>query len=513
MERWHLLARQAWAITWRRRWFVVAAIWGVCIAGWIGVFFIPNSYESEARLYVDTDAILTPLLRGLAIDTRTESQLTMMQRTLLSRPNLDKLINITSLNLVAKNTANRQELVQQLAKRIVVTSVGPNLFTITYRDVNPQLAHQVVSSLVNIFMEQATGSNAADMQNAQRFLNEQIAALEVKLRQAEQRRAEFLGKYVDIVPLSTNGGVSHLDSARATVTQLETQLRDTQAKQVALQQEVRMTPPVLTAGAIAGLGSANSVASELAAAEAKLAELRTRDTERNPDVVTAKRLVASLREAARRSPSEPPSRDRGALTLSNPVYERLKLQLIETATTISSLQAQLETARKKVTSMEKLARAAPQVQAQYEDLDRGYGVLQKRYEELLNRREQSSITAAADTGADRVRLRVIDPPQVPVNPVAPNRPLLDFVVLLVGIGSGIGLGFLLLQADQSIQDVGRLRELGVPVLGGISLVASSLRSRRLRYQGLGVVAVLLALILLYGGLALHQGVFHSRGVL
>ncbi len=67
--------------------------------GWVGVYLVPNQFESSARLYVDADAILTPLLRGLAADSAPTTQLEILQRTLLSRPNLEKLISKTDLDL------------------------------------------------------------------------------------------------------------------------------------------------------------------------------------------------------------------------------------------------------------------------------------------------------------------------------------------------------------------------------------------------------------------------------
>ncbi len=152
--------------------------------------------------------------------------------------------------------------------------------------------------------------------------------------------------------------------------------------------------------------------------------------------------------------------------------------------------------------MEALARAAPEVEAQFQGLDRDYQVLRKNYEELLARREASKITEAADTNADKVRLRVIDPPQIPTTPVAPRRFMLISAVLIAGLGAAAGLALLLTQSDNSIADLGQLRELGQPVLGGISL-APAPRRRRLRFypQAVGITVAVLVLIAVYGGLA------------
>ena len=149
----------------------------------------------------------------------------------------------------------------------------------------------------------------------------------------------------------------------------------------------------------------------------------------------------------------------------------------------------------------RVAQAAPQVEAEYQDLDRGYNVLRKNYEELLARREASKITAAADIGADKMRLRVVDPPQMPSLPIAPNRFLLLSVALLAGFGAAAGIAVLLSQLDHSVADVAKLRELGVPVLGGISIIPFLMARTKLYSQTLPIVASILILFIVYGGLA------------
>ncbi|HJU17006.1 MAG TPA: XrtA system polysaccharide chain length determinant [Stellaceae bacterium] len=512
MEQGYRLFWQTLATAWRRRWLLVAAAWGVCLLGWAAVALIPDSYESDARIYVDTDAILTPLLKGLAVDTATVSQLEIMQKTLLSRPNLDKLIDATPLNLSVTGPVQRQSLIRRLMTEIKVTSEGRNLFTISYRSRDPHLAHDVVAALLNIFIDRATGTNRADMENAQRFIGSQIASYEAQLRAAEQRRAAFLRKYMDILPLDNNGGVSRLDNARVAVANLAGQVKDAMARRTALQQEVALTSPVITEATIGGGGAAaTSPQARLAAAEEKLDELRSQYTEQHPDVIAARRAVAALKAEIARTPqtNKPTTPAPGSFALPNPVYEQLKMRIIEADATISALQSQLDAARKDLARMENLARAAPEVAAQYQGLDRDYQVLRHNYEELLARREASNITEAADTSADKVRLRIVDPPQIPSVPVAPKRLLLVSLVLLAGLGAAAGLAVLLAQSDRSIGEPGQLRDFGRPVLGGVSLIPSPRRRLVLYPQAVGITLAFLVLIAVYGGLAAELAVNHK----
>jgi hypothetical protein len=129
-------------------------------------------------------------------------------------------------------------------------------------------------------------------------------------------------------------------------------------------------------------------------------------------------------------------------------------------------------------------------------------VMRKNHEELLSRREEMRLASAADTEGEKVKLEVVDPPQVPQNPVAPKRVLLDTAVLGLGLAGGIGFALMLLQFDSSFQTVDELRKLDLPVAGSISLIATAvpLHRRLIGISGFAVAVLLLCAV--WGGLVL-----------
>jgi len=223
------LLRRQLGSAWRYRWLAVLFTWLVCAGGWFFVFTIPNTYEASARLYVDADVVLTPLLKGLAVDSASAAQLDVLQRTLLSRPNLEKLISKTALELDLKGPSDRETLVERLATDIRITPQTRNLFTISYRNSSPKLSYEVVRTMLTTFVESKTGNNRADLENAGKFLNQQIGGYERQMQEAERRRAEFRAKYVDVLP-GADGGVSRLESQQSLVRDLVGQQQDAVAK-------------------------------------------------------------------------------------------------------------------------------------------------------------------------------------------------------------------------------------------------------------------------------------------
>jgi polysaccharide chain length determinant protein (PEP-CTERM system associated) len=499
---------------WRRRWMGVIIAWMVCGVGWVVVYTIPNQFESGARLFVDADAVLTPLLRGLAADSAPTTQLEILQRTLLSRPNLEKLVSKTDLDLSLNSPSDRERLLTRLGNEIKVIPQTKNLFTITYRDKSAKLAHDVVQTLLTIFVESATGGSRTDMENARRFLERQIQSYEQQLRAAEKRRADFRARYIEILPADNNPNVPALETARNQAQALEGKLQDTLIARDALKQEVENTPPMLVveSGGPNGYPGGAAPKTRLQEAQEQLTMLLLKDTDQHPDVIAQRKLIESLKNAPPDSAvtnaaaaNAAAARD-NANTLKrsvpNQVYDQLKVKLIEADTNVISLQRQRDDAVRYRDKLEKIQREQPGLIAEYQNMDRDYSVLRRNYEELLGRLQSANIAQAADTQADKVKLQIIDPPEIPRLPVAPNRMLLVTGVLLGGLGTGAGLTVLFGQLDRSFSTVDDLRNLGLPVLGGISILGLiPFRQRMMAVLRFG--AAVAVLVGVYGGLVVH----------
>ena len=132
------------AALWRRRWQGAIVAWLFCIVGWVFVMALPNIYQATARIYVDTDSMLRPLMRGIAVDSNILNEVDLMQRTLLSRPNLLRVLHLSDLDLGAKTPADTEDLLTDLQRRIVLTSEGRNLFSLAYSGPNVVVAKKEI---------------------------------------------------------------------------------------------------------------------------------------------------------------------------------------------------------------------------------------------------------------------------------------------------------------------------------------------------------------------------------
>jgi polysaccharide chain length determinant protein (PEP-CTERM system associated) len=384
-------------------------------------------------------------------------------------------------------------MVERLGKTIRVTQQSRNIFSIAYRNPNRQLAYDVVQAVLASYIENRAGDNREDMEKAAKFLDEQIAGHEVQLRDAEQKRAAFRAKYLDLLP--GDNGVNRLEEARSQVLSLQGQLDDARSRRIILARTLAGTPAVVATEAAGGIDTRAA----LHAAEAKLRDLQQVYTDAYPEVISQKRVVENLR----RSGGDAGDGGGGGKAVPNPVYEQLKIRLVETDASIQSLTRQIEDASHERDRLSSIAHGEPNLEARYLNLNRDYDVLRNNYEELLKRREEMKIAEAAQVRANNVKMVIIDPPQVPQVPVAPARVLMAMGILVAGLFAGVGVVIGMITLDTSFHSIVELRAMGRPVLGAISLAAlPPTLAQRLRSAAIFGSAIA-GLVVVLGGVLLH----------
>src|SRR5690242_6072671 len=233
---------------WRRRWPAILLCWTVCIAGWSWVMTLPRQFDSQGRFYVDVDSLLTPLLSGIAIDVNPIQQLDYLRNTLLSRPNLEQVIHLAGLDDKAITPAQKDALLDTLARDVAIKPQTSNLYVISFRSPDPVIAKNVVQSLLTLFSQRTSESNRSEMDNAQRFLSGEISRYEGLLRAAEERRAQFREQNMYFLP-GSGATVSHLEALRDAAHQADEAYHDAVAKRDPLKTELAGVPQLISVDA------------------------------------------------------------------------------------------------------------------------------------------------------------------------------------------------------------------------------------------------------------------------
>ena len=488
---------------WRYRWYAVVFAWVAAIGGWVFVYFIPDRYEASARVYVDTQSVLKPLLAGITVQPNVDQVVGMMGRTLISRPNLEKVIRMADLDIKLKTPADRENMITNMTKLLEIKSAGrENLYTISYIDKNAQEAKRVVQSLLTIFVEGSLVDKRKDSDVARRFIDDQLKAYGEKLTAAENAVTEFKQRNFGLLPGDGRNFYTQLGEAGTALNQAKLELTEAENARDAIRKQLttgEALPNLLEErGPIEPEN--REIDARIQALQQKLDSLRLTYTEQHPDIKAILRSIDQLnaqkeKEAKLSKPTPPPARVRA----ENPLAQQLSVAIAQAEARVASLKARAAEYERRVIALKASANAAPQVEAEFKMLTRDYEVTKGNYEKLLARRESAQISGDMEASTNVMEFRVIDPPQVPNKPSSPNRPLLMSVVFLAALAGGCGLAFLLSQARPTIGDERRLQEVGggLEVFGTVIMVLSDAQRAKRKKGVIAIIAATSSLVAAY----------------
>ncbi len=493
---------------WRWRWTGLGVAWIVGIVGAIFVWRVSDRYEALARVYVDTQSVLKPLMQGLTVEPNVDQQITMLSRTLISRPNVAKLIDMAGLD---RGSRPEEVIVDDLIARLKVAGAGrdnrDNLYTLTFRDTDPRRAKRVIESLSRIFVESSRGQSQKDSSEAKAFIDEQIKSYEARLEEAESKLKEFRLRYVGLPDAGTDLTAS-INEATSRLSEARLQLREAENARDSLKRQLTGESAALLSPG----GAVPEIDSRIDAVKRNLDSLMQRYTEQHPDVVGAKRVLAQLEEQRRRDLAAMDGIPSGRpITVDNvnPVYQELRVSLARAEANVATMQTRVAEFESRFRQLKESARVVPEVQAELARLNRDYEVNKRNYEALVARRESAKIAGDMDTAEGIAEFRVVEPPRVSSAPVFPSRRHLIPLTLVVSFGAGALACFLRNKFAPVFVTGRQLREFtGLPVLGSVTYhyVGGGLRARA---EILGLVFGAALLVASYG-MALFLVVQASR---
>ena len=459
---------------WRRRWLVASVAWLVAVAGWLATMLIPDSYESRAEVSIETDTAIERSTAELGSRTNLERTVRIVRTQLLSRDNLERVIYDAGLDATIDGPIELERRLSALEDAIDVRSLEDQYFEITYSDVDPVTAQRVVSSVLNLFVDQNVDAALTDVDTGLALLDNQIRARGAELEEIEGQIAAY--RTQNATELSGTGRAERrLDAKEAELARVQDQEARLQATRASVRAELSGIPRTTAGGEVDDL-------------KLELARLRAQYTERHPDIPRLEARIAELEAGGEALPD-------------NPDYVAAERQLGSINNELAALQRQERRVIREIEELELSAAQTPEAEADMTRLLRERAQLEEVYDDLRDQRDQMALRADINAAGGGIEFSIHQVPRIAAEPSWPPRGLFAVGILLLGLGAGAGLAFLLTQVDKGYTQASDLEEaLGLPVLGAVS--PSPTRASRTRATGdrLALAAALGSLVLIAGGL-------------
>ena len=481
---------------WRRRWLALGVAWGLCVLGWLVVAMLPNSYESEAKVSIQTPSLLSDRI-GISPAER-QAGVDRVRQTLTSSGNLEKVVRGTDLNKQVVTDADLAAQVAALRKNIQITALPDNVLQIKSKASSPALSNAenarlsaaTVQKLIDLFVDDNLAGGRGETVQAIRFFDGKIVALEKQLMNAEGRRVAFETKYMGLLP--GEGSISQrMTSARMELSNIDGQLGSAQASLSAARQQLAATPATIQtpnyAAGVAAVPAYDPGAAQLAALEGQLSQAYAKGwTDAHPDVVSTKSQIARTRAQARPRTAAAAATGGGTISTPNPIYSTVRGMVAEKEALVGAASSRKAQLQADLNQMAARQVSEPGVAAEQDRLNRDYDVLKRQYDKLLEDREAVRLRSDAAAQTSSVQFNVIEPPSRPTIPATPSRPLLLTLILFAGVGAGFAAAFVAAQLKTTYATAKRLADAtGLTVLGTVSEVVTAplaaARRRRLSW--------------------------------
>lgn len=452
---------------WRMRWLALAVAWGFCLVGWVMVMRVPAAYESSARVSVQVKSLL-----GDGSEGDMQKGIDRVRQSLTSTEILKKVVRSVSNGERPLTSYEALSLIGALRNGISITAQGEDLIEIKTRislkGISEQqtafIARNVTQQLIEIFVSENLISGRASNAEAVQFLDAELARRGKELAEVDRRRAQLSQSMMGSLP-GSGSLEQRIDTARNEVMTLETGLMQARSAMAAMNAQLAVTPAQIPAG----VGAIDTVDQRIAGLEAQLSDALARGwTEKHPDVISTRAQLRQLQAQKARAGT------RSIPMMPNPAYVSLKSMQAERAGTLAALEARKAQLDGAIRLIAERQINAPSAQIDQARLDRDYDVLRDQYNKLLAQRESAKLRADASGKSGGVKFRVIDQPNLPRDPAAPNRTMLLTAVLVAGCVVGAGVAFAKSQLSNVYTTTQQLAKAsGLPVLGSISEVITA----------------------------------------
>jgi polysaccharide chain length determinant protein (PEP-CTERM system associated) len=494
------------------RWHAVTITWTIALIGWVVVLRLPNQYEASARVYVDTQSILKPLLSGMTSLPNLDQQVVFMRRTLISRPNVERLMRMTDLDVKAKDSKEHERMVDELMSQIKIAGTErDDIYTLTYVSDNPKLGKEIVQNLLTIFVEGSFSGKKQDSEKAVQFIDDQIKSYEDKLAAAENSMKEFKIKNMGLLPRDGGGDFGgQLMQATDQLSTARLELAEAEQARNAIRRQISGEPAKPGETTVAVPMTDPDLESRIVTVQKNLDGLRLQYTEQHPDIVANKRLLDQLlAQKAELAKTRKRSADPGAGY--SPMLQQLNIQLSQAEAQVASMRTRVEEYTGRVARLRAQSASVPEIEAQLAQLNRDYLVNKENYQKLVERRESARLSGDLSSATDMLTFRVIDPPTVPTQPSGPNRLRLFSLVFAAALAAGIAVAFLMSQVRPTFLSHAALREVtGLPVLGSIGMNWTTEQTVRRKRR---LVALGFSVLVLFGAYGAGVAAILSRPTL
>jgi polysaccharide biosynthesis transport protein len=425
------------------------AVWG---ASWV----ISPRYQSSTLILVAQPTMPKDYVTPNVNDDLQE-RLQSITQQILSRTRLLHIIDQYNLYSSAHAQRSDDDKVEMMRKDIEIELVRDarnqiTAFNVYYTARTPEIAQQVTGELTNLFINENLEVRQQQSEDTTKFLETQLEAARTSLAQQEQKVREFQAQHVGEMPTQLQANLQILNGLQSQLQNEQDALNSAKQQHVYLQtlaDQYRSLQGTSKSPEGTGVGLP-ALDQELEKLKAQLTDLKSRYTDRHPDVRKLEQQIAETQQtrdklaASMKAQGPAPADDSDATAASSTadpaqasMLAQVQSQLRSNQLEITNREHSVAELKTKIEDYQGRLNQEPVREQQLADLTRGYDQSKANYDDLLKKKNESAMATSMEMLQQGERFTIVDPPSLPQKPAFPNR--LKFCGMGLGIGLALGV--------------------------------------------------------------------------
>src|SRR5215510_12715604 len=356
------------------------------------------------------------------------------------------------------------------------------VFEVSYTNRDPQKAMQVTNTLASAYIEGNLKVREKQALGTSEFLRAELEEVKKRLEIQEHEVTEYKKKYMGELPEQLNANLTTLSVLQKQMEMLSDNLTRARERRNVLTQMTELDAAL--ASLDPGAPQANPAHVRLSTLKGQLAELKTRFSDKHPDVIRLNQRIAVLQEEVknRSQTAQPTDTD---LSVGTPKISSARIEQTTIDAEIKNLNDTLAKVQHDISTYKQRIENVPQREQELTSISRDYNATRDLYASLLKRLDEAKLADSLEERQKAERFRLLEPAVYPTEPTGPNRIRFFLIGFVLGLGTAVAGAFLRELLDPSFHRIEDLKAFTiVPILGTVPQIitaADRLQGRRRLY--------------------------------
>lgn len=528
----------------RRKPALILAL-ALLVAGAVAIFVWPNAYTSTAVILIE-DPEIPPGLVPSTVTTFASRQIQYINQRVMTRTNLAQIIEKFNLFPEERKYLPTLLLVPDVEKDMSIDVIdvqqqgsgGQQIsstiaFKLGFEHTDPQTARQVANELVSLYLAENVRSRTEQTAETSQFMQAEVDRLEAEVKEIESEIAGIKRANEGSLPELMTFNMQLMASLDNDIGEIDRQLQSLRENKIMLDAELAKLSPIATTvtpegkpisspqdqlkalqtelarlegryspehpdvlqvrrdlesvraqlGADIDLDQNNA---NLAEARLALAKAKASYTADSPQVTQADRLVRSLEARA----AEPRRQGMGSMEPDNPVYIQIRAQRESLASQERSLVVKQAELRARRSEAERKVVKSTDVEKDLSGLMRRLQGTTFSYQNARERLVTAKMGQSLETQSKGERFELVEPPDLPLLPSSPNRPVLLALLMVLVLAAGLGWPQVAESMDEAIHSSRAIERVqGAPPIAEIPLIETAEDRKTERNLRVGILLI------------------------